>query len=263
RDAPVAQRVRQLADRLSRSPPPGLIRVVLEDVRARVMDRVRHPGPREHCSVCIDGDRFDRRRPDIESDRNLRQLAAPFMGPRSPGFRSLATKLSVELYVTLVSVLHPSRSCLMSTSARPQALVLAPFRGPGLQLLQEVCDVTYDPWIEHSPAKMHSEEELAKRLADIGATVLVCESDNVRGPVLDAPLTVIGSTRGDPTNVDVAGATAKGIPVLNAPGRNADAVAELTVGLLFAATRWICFADRETRAGQMYRDGTIPYQRFR
>lgn len=151
----------------------------------------------------------------------------------------------------------------MSTPARPQALVLAPFRGPGLQLLQEVCDVTYDPWIEHSPAKMHSEEELAKRLADLGATVLVCESDNVRGPVLDAPLTVIGSTRGDPTNVDVGGATAKGIPVLNAPGRNADAVAEITVGLLFAATRWICFADRETRTGQMYRDGTIPYQRFR
>jgi D-3-phosphoglycerate dehydrogenase len=33
--------------------------------------------------------------------------------------------------------------------------------------------------------------------------------------------------------------------------------------LLFAATRWICAADRDVRAGQMYRDGVIPYQRFR
>jgi D-3-phosphoglycerate dehydrogenase len=117
--------------------------------------------------------------------------------------------------------------------------------------------------LEHNPAKMHQPDELAKRIADEGATVLVCEADPVSGPVLDLPLVVVGSTRGDPTNVDVAAATAKGIPVLRAPGRNADAVAELTVGLLLAASRRICFADREVRAGQMYRDGVLPYQRFR
>jgi D-3-phosphoglycerate dehydrogenase / 2-oxoglutarate reductase len=51
--------------------------------------------------------------------------------------------------------------------------------------------------------------------------------------------------------------------VLNAPGRNADAVAELSVGLLFAAARHIVAADDDVRAGETYRDGTIPYQRFR
>jgi len=81
--------------------------------------------------------------------------------------------------------------------------------------------------------------------------------------VLDLPLLAIGSTRGDPTNVDLAGATAKGIPVLRAPARNADAVAELTVGLLIAATRGIVAADRDVREGQVFRDGSIPYQRFR
>jgi D-3-phosphoglycerate dehydrogenase len=93
--------------------------------------------------------------------------------------------------------------------------------------------------------------------------VVICEADLCSGPVLDLPLEAIGSTRGDPTNVDVAGATARGIPVLRAPGRNADAVAELAVGLLLAATRGIVAANRDVREGQVFRDGSIPYQRFR
>ena len=36
--------------------------------------------------------------------------------------------------------------------------------------------------------------------------------------MLDLPLRAIGSCRGDPNNVDVAGATARGIPVLQCPG---------------------------------------------
>ena len=96
-----------------------------------------------------------------------------------------------------------------------------------------------------------------------GADLLIVESDSVKGPVLDLPLVAIGSCRGDPTNVDVAAATEKGIPVLRAPGRNADAVAEMAVGLLFAVTRGIPRADLDVRAGETYRDGTIPYQRFR
>ena len=86
----------------------------------------------------------------------------------------------------------------------------------------------------------------------------------VRGDLcFDLPLVAVGSCRGDPTNVDVAAATAKGIPVLRAPGRNADAVAEMAVGLLFAVTRGIPRADLDVREGETYRNGTIPYQRFR
>jgi D-3-phosphoglycerate dehydrogenase len=136
-------------------------------------------------------------------------------------------------------------------------------RGEGRELIESLCDVVYEPWIEQQPIKMYGAQELADRLRDLDATVLVCESDEVKGPVMDLPLKVIGCTRGDPVNVDLAAATASGIPVLRAPGRNADAVAELTVGLLFAVSRWIAFADREVRAGQMYRDGMLPYLRFR
>ena len=83
------------------------------------------------------------------------------------------------------------------------------------------------------------------------------------GAVLDLPLRAIASTRGAPSNVDVAGATARGIPVLHTPGRNADAVAEMTVGLLFAASRRLISADRDLRAGEIVKDGRLSYQRFR
>ena len=146
---------------------------------------------------------------------------------------------------------------------RPVIFSTAPLRGPGLDTLHSLGEVIVDPWIDHQPLRLYNEEALAARAADLGATVLICEADKVGGPVFDLPLVAIGSTRGDPTNVDLPGATAKGIPVLRAPGRNADGVAEITVALLLAVTRHLLAADRDVREGQVYRDGSIPYQRFR
>ncbi|MFM7225405.1 MAG: NAD(P)-dependent oxidoreductase, partial [Actinomycetota bacterium] len=77
------------------------------------------------------------------------------------------------------------------------------------------------------------------------------------------PLTCIGSCRGNPNTFDVPAATAAGISVLRAPGRNADGVAELAIGLLFAANRFVVPADRRVRAGKVYSGGKIPYQRYR
>jgi D-3-phosphoglycerate dehydrogenase / 2-oxoglutarate reductase len=148
-------------------------------------------------------------------------------------------------------------------SDRPTALVTAPFRGEGLDTLRSIADVVLDPWIDHSPIRILNGEQLAERVEAEHADVLIVESDFVQGPVLDLGLRAIGSCRGDPNNVDVATATARGIPVLRAPGRNADAVAELTVALLLAVNRGVVRADRDVREDQTYRDGTIPYQRFR
>lgn len=146
---------------------------------------------------------------------------------------------------------------------RPVIFSTAPLSGPGVEQLRELGELIVDPWIDHQPLRLYGDEQLAERAAELGATVLICEADSCKGAVLDLPLLAIGSTRGDPTNVDVEGATAKGIPVLRAPGRNADGVAELTVGLLLAVTRHLVPADRDVREGQVYRDGSIPYQRFR
>ena len=149
------------------------------------------------------------------------------------------------------------------TLRRPRALVTAPLRGAGLDRLLALCDVVHEPWIDQRPLRIYDAAGLADRLAHEGATVAVIESDSVGGPVWDLPLLAVAATRGDPTNVDLAGATAAGVPVLHTPARNADAVAELTVGLLLAVARAIVAADGDVRAGEVWRGGTIPYQRFR
>lgn len=148
-------------------------------------------------------------------------------------------------------------------TSKPRALVTAPLRGPGLDKLRALAEVVYDPWIEQRPLRIYSAEQLAERIAAEEAEIVVVESDSVRGPVFELGVCAIAATRGDPNNVDIDGATAAGIPVLNTPGRNADAVAEMTVALLLAATRHLLPADADVRGGNIFRDGSIPYQRFR
>ena len=146
---------------------------------------------------------------------------------------------------------------------RRRILVTAAVRGPGLELLHELADLVLDPWLDQRPLRIYNETQLAERAAEAEADIVIVETDRCSGPLFDRPLLALASCRGDPTNVDVAGATEAGIPVLRAPARNADAVAELAVSLLFAATRGVVRADLDVRAGEIYRDGTIPYQRFR
>lgn len=149
-------------------------------------------------------------------------------------------------------------------TSKPRALVTAPLRGPGLDKLRVLAEAVYDPWIEQRPLRIYSAEQLAERIAaEEAEIVVVVESDSVRGPVFELGVRAIAATRGDPNNVDIDGATAAGIPVLNTPGRNADAVAEMTVALLLAATRHLLPADADVRGGNIFRDGSIPYQRFR
>jgi D-3-phosphoglycerate dehydrogenase len=151
----------------------------------------------------------------------------------------------------------------VADTTRPRALVTSPLRGDGVARIERLLDLVCDPWIDYRPMRIYDPKGLAARAEEVGAEVLVVETDFVGPPVYDLPLRAIFSTRGDPNNVDVAAATAAGIPVLHTPARNADAVAELTVGLLLAVTRRILPADRDLREGQVFRDGTVPYQRYR
>jgi len=64
--------------------------------------------------------------------------------------------------------------------SRPRALVTAPLRGPGLDRLREVADVEFDPWIEHQPIRLYSAEDLAARVAEVSADLLVCEADECK-----------------------------------------------------------------------------------
>lgn len=145
-----------------------------------------------------------------------------------------------------------------------RAFVTAPFRGAGLEMLQQVADVVLDPWIEHVPLRIWDGAKLAEQVQDYSANILIVESDFVMGPeIMEVGLQIIGSCRGDPNNVDVTAATEHGIPVLFAPGRNADGVAEMTLALLFAVNRHLLEADADLRAGQVFKGDRLPYQRFR
>jgi D-3-phosphoglycerate dehydrogenase len=150
----------------------------------------------------------------------------------------------------------------VTVTVLPRALVTAPFRGPGLDQLRQVVDPVLDPWIEYTPVRLYDADGLAARIDEEGAQVVICEADFCFGPVFERDLLAVGSTRGDPTNVDVAAATAAGVPVLHAPGRNADGVAELAVALALAVTRRVLPADRDLRSREVFTD-TLPYQRYR
>ncbi|MGD1225422.1 MULTISPECIES: 2-hydroxyacid dehydrogenase [Streptomyces] len=84
-----------------------------------------------------------------------------------------------------------------------------------------------------------AEEELAEALAD--AEVLVTQMGPVTERVLAAAprLRLVVVCRGGPVNVNLRAARAHGVRVCFAPGRNAAATAEFTVGLLLAALRRI------------------------
>ena len=124
--------------------------------------------------------------------------------------------------------------------------------------------MVYDPWIEQRPLRIYTAEQLADRVRAEGADIVVVESDSVSGPVFDLRLAGRRVYARRPQQRRRRRAPpARGFRCCTRPGRNADAVAEMAIALLFAATRHIVAADADVRAGEVFRDGTIPYQRFR
>jgi D-3-phosphoglycerate dehydrogenase len=77
----------------------------------------------------------------------------------------------------------------------------------------------------------------------------------IDGDVLTScDIKIIGICRGYPDNVDMDVATKKGIPVFFTPDRNADAVADLTIGLILCQLRHITKSDRLLRSGNFFVD---------
>ncbi len=74
-----------------------------------------------------------------------------------------------------------------------------------------------------------------------GAQILVNHVAPVTGGMLDRlpDLKLIGVSRGGPVNIDMGAARDRGVTVVNAPGRNATAVVEFTVGAILSLTRLI------------------------
>ena len=95
--------------------------------------------------------------------------------------------------------------------------------------------------------KIYREKGLREAFGDEGpiidairdADILITNVAPITADVINAGknLRIIGVTRGGPTNIDLKAATNRGIPVVNAPGRNSDNVADYTIGLIIALSR--------------------------
>ncbi|MGW4795460.1 NAD(P)-dependent oxidoreductase [Nonomuraea sp. NPDC004297] len=147
---------------------------------------------------------------------------------------------------------------------RPRALVLPALPESALARLGEITDLTE---ATARPSLGFGDEQLADLVIETGATVLITEGDQVRTSVLGLHLDVVASM-GPPASVDLALAAERGVPVLHAGERDSEAVAELTIALLFAVSRNIVSADREVRRGRVYhgpvhQSGVAPAQRHR
>lgn len=112
-------------------------------------------------------------------------------------------------------------------------LVTAPYHQKALDALKrQFGEVIYKPWKLQERA--YNQQELINLLTETQAEALITEHDEVTSEVIEAypDLRFIGVCRGTPSNVAIATATQKGIPVFNTPARNAQAVAEMFIANL-------------------------------
>ena len=132
--------------------------------------------------------------------------------------------------------------------------------------LEEAHDVEYfqldalRPFTPTSPSELGLREyqgapdELIERMK--GVEVLVVQGAPVTDAVLDASssLRLVCCARGGPVNVDVAAVTARGLPLVSTPGKNSEAVADLTLAFIVMLARGLPNAMRFLEEGNRLRD---------
>jgi len=110
-----------------------------------------------------------------------------------------------------------------------RAFITASFHPAAKARLERHMEVAHEDW-RGRQAIYFDGSKFAERIRLLGADVLIVEADLVHAEVLE-------SCRGDPVNIDLELATRKGIPVFHTPGRNADAVADLTLAFMLMLAR--------------------------
>ncbi|MBV8201949.1 MAG: hydroxyacid dehydrogenase [Acidobacteria bacterium] len=125
-----------------------------------------------------------------------------------------------------------------------KVLVADRFERSGIEGLEAAgCEVVYEPGLK--------DEALTRALAESGADVLVVRSTKVGAAALEAGrLSLVVRAGAGYNTIDVAAAARRGIYVSNCPGKNAVAVAELTMALILALDRRLPDNVADLRAGR-------------
>lgn len=147
-------------------------------------------------------------------------------------------------------------------SDRRRALVTAELSAAGRERLEQLgYDVACAGW----GTTRRTLDGDALVAAGEGATLLVVEVERVDAGVLEAlpEVRIVASARGVPSNVDLAAATARGVPVLHTPARNAASVADFTIGLVLAQCRSLARGQDHLRRRGWLVGGELPYLHFR
>jgi len=129
----------------------------------------------------------------------------------------------------------------------PKVYVTRPIAEQALDMIRRQAEVTL--WSDPDRPPPHAELVRGVRDAD---GLLCLLTDQVDAEVIAAGerLKVISTHAVGYDNIDVAAATARGIPVCNTPGVLTEATADLTWALIMAAARRVTEAERYLRAGK-------------
>ena len=143
-----------------------------------------------------------------------------------------------------------------------RALILAPFAAERLRSLGDSLEIHYESWLD--TRRICDPEELGVRIRDEDIAVLVIEADFVFEETFEAApnLRFVGICRGSTSHVDIDAATRHGVLVVNAPGRNAQAVAEHVLGLMLALARRTVAAHSYVKANR-WQNPLEPYAEMR
>jgi glyoxylate reductase len=129
---------------------------------------------------------------------------------------------------------------------RPRVFITQPVARSAIERLRSVSDVEWNPDIEHTMTN----EELCAAVRE--HDILFCLlQDHVDGDVIaaNANLRAVASMKITPSDIDVAAATARRIPVTVIPPVVTEATADLHFGLMLALARRIVESDRILRTG--------------